>query len=129
MREEKPLLARPMKKLASDLPVIDELTRKMTAAWRKGSQQNGQGSCTLMTCSCKVAVPWAMFLIGEHAEFYTSALCIHSIAYHRDEISQKDLEKVRNFPFEGEDPREGELKKPDGGPWALGWFRRKENSK
>ena len=126
MSKEKSLLARPMKQPASDAPVIDEYTRKMTAAWRKSIRPSGD-ACGTFTCRCNVTGPWGGFRLSEGGEFYISSLGVHSLAYHRGEISREELESVKNLPFEGEDPREGELKKPNGGPWALGWFSKGNN--
>ena len=104
-------------KSPSKEPLIDELTRKMTASFRKGIKgleyfslpQNLSGDKVhkigdrffienhgyrgFHSCKCGATSGNANYLLvnGE----ITNSLCIHYLAYHRDEISNEQLERVK----------------------------------
>jgi len=102
----------------SEEPVIDELTMKMTAAFRratKGTQWRGWHTCRCgaHSHSCDYILP-----NGEQ----TNSLCIHYLAWHRGEVPQSELDVVAALDFgmgtpTGEelvqpgDPNENKLKK------------------
>ena len=88
-------------------PLIDELTRKMTAAWRRrcDSEHSYRG---VHFCACG-----AMSDNKDHwvsgGGLLTNSLCIHYLAFHRDDISREELDKVRALPYGEEEPSEKEL--------------------
>jgi hypothetical protein len=101
-------------------PVIDELTRKMTAALRQSqsgtfnpaSQQFRVGSgfrgthecaCGVRSSNCDYRLP-----NGE----ITNSLCVHYLAWHRDELSPEQLDKVAALEYGEADPTKDELKEP-----------------
>ncbi len=93
-------------------PVIDDLTRKMTAAWRQallGPAYRGQHICRcgVMSDNCDHYVGG-----GRGEGLLTNSLCIHYLAYHRDDIPDVELEKVRSLAFGEEEPSEKELAAP-----------------
>lgn len=71
-------------------PVIDKLTCQMTYALRKSHKDMGfSGS---YTCVCGA-------LNDRYHYFYdgalTNSLAVHYLAFHRDEVPESELEKVR----------------------------------
>lgn len=75
---------------AASEPLIDDLTRAMTIAWRRrtDSQDTYRG---FHSCSCGA--------VSDNRDHYiegwrTNSLCIHYVAYHRDEISSTELVKI-----------------------------------
>lgn len=103
-------------------PVIDELTRKMTASFRKsqrGALRNydncldgskfeaGFGWRGSHGCSCGAFSSCDDHLCpnGE----VTNALCIHYLALHRDEISEEQLNRVRALDDGEEEPTMEEI--------------------
>lgn len=89
-------------------PVIDDLTRKMTAAWRKKTT-NPDGYRGWHTCVC-----------GAHSDNHdhyisgllTNSLCIHYLAFHRQEVPPEELAKVAALAFGEEEPNSEELGSP-----------------
>jgi len=107
-------------------PVIDNLTKKMTACFRsavcEGCADSGIGRVGVNTgkfiaglstrgfhtCSCGAASSNVDYLLpgGEITNF----LCIHYLAMHREEISEEQLNRVKNLPDCGEeDPTSCEI--------------------
>lgn len=76
-------------------PVIDSLTRKMTAAWqsRRDSNFAYRGR---HTCKCGATSDnrdhWVTTEDGR--ELLTNSLAIHYLAYHRSDVPQSELDKV-----------------------------------
>lgn len=95
----------------SAAPIIDELTRKMTAAWRRrrDSDISWRG---FHVCKCGVFSDNKDHWVGEGKGLLTNSLCIHYLAYHRDEVPQEELDKVRALSYGEEDPNEKDLAKP-----------------
>src|SRR3989344_7780501 len=91
-------------------PLIDDLTRQMTAAVRKsrpGVMINGVfkdlDSLGSHTCVCGVKSDTKEHMLKDEKTLTTS-LCVHYLAWHRFEIPQPELDKVANLPDEGEEP-------------------------
>ncbi len=93
----------------SAIPLIDELTRKMTAAWRRrrDSKYSYRG---FHVCACRVCCSdnkdhW----VGNGEGLLTNSLCVHYLAFHRGDIPAEELEKVRSLAYGEEEPNEQEL--------------------
>lgn len=91
-------------------PVIDGLTRRVTAAWRRRTESD-YGYRGFHMCICGAVSDNKDHWVGPN-RLLTSALCIHYIALHRDEISPEELEKVRQLPDDEEVPTVQELRIP-----------------
>lgn len=95
-------------------PIIDDYTRRVTAAWRarvdSKTRYRGQHSCTGRGCK-------AMSGNGEHTvgggRFETNSLAIHYIACHRAEVPAEELAKIMTLPPSDVEPSAGEV----GGDW------------
>jgi len=94
----------------SPLPLIDELTRKMTAAWRRRRESD---DCFrgVHWCPCGATSDNRHHYIGSEG-ILTNSLCIHYLAFHREELPQEELDKVRALAFGEEEPTEEELHSP-----------------
>lgn len=90
-------------------PLIDHLTRKMTAAWRRAdASSRGPSSRGFHACVCDAASANydATLNTGEQ----TNSLCIHYLAYHRDEVPAGQLAKVAMLTDGEEEPTRRELR-------------------
>jgi hypothetical protein len=91
-------------------PLVDELTRKMTAAGRKRrdaeSGYRGVHRCACGACSSN-RDHWVTRADG--SEFLTNSLCIHYVAYHREELSEEELAKVLALTHGEMEPTQDEL--------------------
>lgn len=89
-------------------PIVDDITRKLTAAWRQRRtspfQSRGQHSCTGAACD-------AMSDSADHtvAGLATNSLCIHYVAMHRAEVSQEDLDRIASFELGTAEPTVDDL--------------------
>ena len=94
------------RKPASSWPVLDELTRKMTAALRLADPDpfdyEGVHECICGTSSTH----YDYFLQDGQM---TNSLCIHYLAYHREEVPDMQLTRVRQLAFGEQEPLEDEL--------------------
>lgn len=101
------LMVEPSGKMSSS-PLIDELTRKMTAAWRKrrDSQDCYRG---IHMCRCGAMSDNRNHWVGEGKGLLTNSLAIHYLAFHRADISEDELSKVRHLNFGEEEPTVQEL--------------------
>ncbi len=106
-------------------PIIDELTRKMTASLRKAEEggiydyekigseyvfDKKGGWFGFHDCSCGARGGGRDFLLSNGE--MTNEHCIHYIAYHRDEISKEQLIRVLSLNDGEETPTKEELKIP-----------------
>jgi hypothetical protein len=102
---------------ASKEPVIDGLTRRMTAAlngsvggtndgWQ-GAFRPGGGWRGVHTCVCGVNSSNRNFQLEDGT--ITNSLCIHYLAHHRDEIPKSELDKVRSLPSYEAEPSQSQL--------------------
>ena len=90
---------------ASSAPVIDLLTRRMTAAYRlaeRGPQYMGWHDCICgaMSTTCDY------FLSNGDK---TNSLCVHYLAYHREAVPGEQLARVAKLPFGEVAPADVEL--------------------
>lgn len=89
-------------------PVIDELTRKMTAAMRKATYSGGYRG--VHECACgEMSGNKDLFL--ENGQM-TNSLAVHYLAFHRDAVPASELDKVRALPNEEAEPNQEELSDP-----------------
>lgn len=96
------------KHYCSKEPVIDVLTKKMTSAYKKAvpckDRYFGSHRCS---CGIKSENYDVMLSNGEQ----TNSLCIHYLAYHRDEVSEEQISKVMNLNDGEVIPTELDMKK------------------
>ena len=90
-------------------PLIDELTRKMTAAYRaaRSDEMYWRGfhvcRCGVNSTNCDYILPG-----GQQA----NSLCIHYLAFHRDEVPAEELAKVSALAAGEAEPSPEELARP-----------------
>lgn len=101
------LMVEPSVKTATT-PIIDELTRKMTAAWRQ-RRDDEEGYRGFHTCACGAFSDNKDHWVGG---LLTNSLCLHYLAFHRDDLPQEELDKVRALDYGEEEPTEKELAFP-----------------
>jgi hypothetical protein len=90
--------------LASAQPVIDELTRKMTGAWR--TRRIVMSYRGFHRCACGAESDhhnYAVATIGGQL-LTTNLLAIHYLAFHRADVPRAELEKVKQLAGEPADP-------------------------
>lgn len=104
------LMVEPSSRVSTE-PFIDELTRKMTAAWRK-SRESDFGYRGVHWCLCGATSDNRDHFIGSKS-LLTNSLCIHYLAFHREDIPQEELDKVHALGFGEEEPTEEELHFPN----------------
>jgi hypothetical protein len=88
-------------------PVIDQLTRKMTAALRKG--QAGRRT-TFHVCACGAHSDNTDYTLPNRRK--TNSLAVHYLAFHRSEIPNAELAKVMALQLGEEEPTTLELASP-----------------
>lgn len=89
----------------SDLPVNDDITKKMselfenchtTGAYNKrGDFVIGEGYMGVHTCKCGETSESVDYLLTP--KFATNSLCVHYLQYHRDEIPETEFEKINEL--------------------------------
>lgn len=99
----------------SDTPIVDDLTKKMTAAFRKtkpGMLIDGKfkdiGTMGWHTCCCRARSDNTEHVL-ENMQSQTNSLCIHYLAWHRQEVPQSELDKVALLLNENAEPSAQEL--------------------
>ena len=98
-------------KPASAEPLIDEVTRKVVAIWRRKTWTSGTIRCRgWHTCSCGAHSDNGMHRLGDVKGPETNSLMVHYVAYHRDEVPAADLVVIEECSITGEAPSEKELK-------------------
>ncbi len=95
---------------ASSQPVVDEATRKMTAAWRQ-ARHSDYGYRGFHMCNCGACSDNKDHWVGAD-EKMTNSLAIHYLAYHRTDVPAEELAKILSLPYGELAPTEDELKKP-----------------
>ncbi len=93
---------------ASLEPVIDELTLKMTAAWRQ-RRTSDVGYRGFHICKCGA---WSDNKDHWVDELLTNSLCIHYVAFHRKDLTSEELAKVQALDYGLEEPAPEELGSP-----------------
>jgi HEAT repeat protein len=96
---------------ASAAPLIDALTRRMTAAYRR-AQPSPYAFAGVHQCLCGVCSSSCDYFLPNGEK--TNSLCVHYLAYHRDAVPADQLARVAQLPFGDADPSEAELR---GGRW------------
>lgn len=86
-------------------PVIDELTRKMTAALRMATP--GPRYRGFHVCSCGAGSSNCDYTLPGGKQ--TNSLAVHYLALHRDEVPEGELAKVRELPEDHAGPTATEL--------------------
>jgi hypothetical protein len=97
---------------ASDEPVIDEYTRRMTGGLRVGHRRNGPRDVRrgVHMCVCRMtSEPFDTYVETTTGRLKTNSLCIHYLAHHRVEVPESELAKVLTLTAEPEDPVPTEL--------------------
>jgi hypothetical protein len=89
-------------------PLIDSLTRRMTAVWRMSEEEDDPGDGS--HCICGADISARRKTVGPRQ---IDALCIHFLAYHRHEIPAEEIEKVMQLPESEVEPSAQELAPPD----------------
>jgi hypothetical protein len=97
---------------ASQEPVIDEITRKMTAAFRT-AEPTGVVWRGFHVCACGAQSSNTDWYVP--GEILVNSLCVHYLAWHRDEVPAGDLEFAAALTAGEADPDAGELQAP---AWA-----------
>ncbi len=95
-------------------PVLDGLTRKMTAAFRAGRPE-GRASYGIHVCRCGAESSNRDFILP--SGLTTNSLCVHYLAHHRAEVPPSELEKVARLDQGEVRPRKTEL---SGARWSTG---------
>lgn len=98
---------------ASSTPLIDELTRKMTAAWRK-QRDSDIAYRGMHFCKCgAISDNKDHYIGGDAGAILTNSLCVHYLAFHRGDVPAVELDKVRSLTFGEAEPSKEELAKPN----------------
>jgi hypothetical protein len=95
---------------ASATPLIDHLTRKMTAAFRSAGPSPG-GWCGVHECVCGAVSTNRDYRLPSGET--TNSLCVHYVAHHRSEVPPHQLARITAFTFGEIDPNDYELQGPD----------------
>ncbi len=105
---------------SSDNPLIDSATRKMSAALRLHTNKNGclspKGEFIPDTvlrgfhiCGCKAGGSSASHDYVLPNGIITNSLCIHYLAYHRDEVPEDALTLIESLDYGEAEPTSNEL--------------------
>ena len=84
---------------ASTQPVLDEITRKMTSAFRN-VKLLPWGFGGVHQCICGATSAARDFVLPNG--LITNSLCVHYIALHRDAVPAEEIEKILRFSGEAE---------------------------
>ena len=88
-------------------PLVDELTRKLTAAFRKARKVPSGNKGGVACVGCWDA---GLNFFGDSNNYVlpnglkTNSLAIHYLVYHREEVPQAELDKVNNLQCGEENP-------------------------
>jgi hypothetical protein len=93
----------------SDRPVVDDLTRKLAGAYRlsRPADYEFMGD---HQCSCGAFSDSTDHYLPDGSK--TNSLCVHYLAYHRQEVPEVELEFVRGLLVDGVEPTTDELHGP-----------------
>ena len=86
-------------------PLVDDLTRKMTAAFRAATHT--YTTLGIHVCRCGAPANAGDYQIGN--KFITNSLCIHYLACHRNEVPEDQLTSISTLGYGEADPIEDEL--------------------
>ena len=105
------LMIEPSDKISA-VPLVDDLTRRMTAAWRRRrSSPDGERGYHICACGAESDNRDHWVTVGAQ-RLLTNALCVHYLAFHRAEVPQEELNKVRALAHGMEEPNEEEFARP-----------------
>ena len=117
MINNKGLLFIEPKNPASAEPVVDDLTRRMAAALNDGVGGTGMSQADFRpgggwrgwhTCVCGACSSNQNYLLQDGQ--VTNSLCVHYLAFHRDEVPESELQKVRGLPSYEAEPTQQQLR-------------------
>jgi hypothetical protein len=91
-------------------PVIDEITGKITAAFR-ASEDTGKPWRGVHQCACRACSDNTDYILPSGHR--TNSLAIHYVGLHRDEVPEQKLEIIEGFEIEPEAPTIEEFRFPD----------------
>ena len=118
INEPKSLLFIEPENAATEEPVIDSYTKKMTAAYRstvKGFLVDGEiidaATGGVHHCICQSTSDDVNHVLPDKSA-ETNSLCIHYLAFHRGDVPEEELRKVASLTYGEEDPTDYELKLP-----------------
>ena len=92
----------------SETPIIDNLTRKMAAAFFQAKE--GPGYRGFHVCECGVYSTNRDYQLPNGQ--WTNSLCVHYLAWHRYEVPVEELEKVGLPPYGEAEPDSELLRSP-----------------
>ena len=87
-------------------PIVDYLTRGMTAAFR-ASTPSDDIFCEVHVCVCGAESDPQNYLLPNGRQ--TNSLCVHYVAYHRAEVPDAQLREIASFPWGEVEPSKQEL--------------------
>jgi hypothetical protein len=90
-------------------PAIDSLTRKMAAAYR-AAESTGVLWRGFHICRCGARSTNTDYTLPGGAT--TNSLCVHYLAFHRDEVPESELAKVADLASGEAEPNAEELAAP-----------------
>lgn len=96
--------------VASSIPVLDAITRKMCAAFRKARHSDyayggfHECYCGAVSSCCDYHLP---------SGHLTNSLCIHYLAHHRSEVDDREIASLAKFSSGLAEPDEEDLQGPD----------------
>ena len=96
--------------IASSEPVIDELTLKMTASWRRKHLATVRARDFIRVCTCGAHVENRIYSIGNGQ--LVGPLALHLVVYHRDFLTDDDLRLVNSLGQGLEHPVPSEILGP-----------------
>jgi hypothetical protein len=91
---------------ARSVPLVDQLTRRITAAYRSAAQSWGFW-CGVHVCSCGTHSTNRDYFLPNGD--MTNSLCVHYLAYHREEVAAEQLARLAMLSYGEADPTEDEL--------------------
>lgn len=94
---------------ATSKPVVDELTRKMTAQFRNAVLSPWAFLGFSRCCCGVVSTAWDYFVAIAPEIVLTNSLCAHYLAYHRREVPEPELARVARLGASEVEPRADEL--------------------
>ena len=90
-------------------PVIDDLTRKMAAAYQ-AAKSDGMCWRGVHICRCGVNSTNCDYTLPSGQK--TNSLCVHYLAFHRGEVPEAELAKVAALDSGEAEPNARELAQP-----------------